>query len=150
MLSKPEDKFKRMLAAVFVLSLLPADAHRFATACSVAPRGSDEVAIVWGKSTTASHIRQLPSTNDLKQFYANWLKVRYGYQIAKFNAAYGTEFTSFTDLTESTFANLDAARKPIQADDAEFQPEMEAYVAATVKPGCPDYVKRVAWKRSKQ
>ncbi|GAB4405435.1 MAG: hypothetical protein OHK0021_17480 [Bryobacter sp.] len=142
-----------MWFAPFVLSLLPADLDRLGQACSVVPSTTRkmeiEVEIEWAEATGASQVRSLPSTSDVKQLYANWLKVRYRYQINSLNAAYGTDFTSFTDLTESSFAGFNASRPAVREDDLAFQSELDAFTLATVQAGCPASVSKVAWKRKR-
>lgn len=103
----------------------------------------------WGKDFAAGDLRRLASSHDWKQFYVNWLKVRYAYNIAKLNAAYGLESTSFTDLTESDFKTLDAKREALKKDDKDFWPDFEAYLVAQVRESCPASVTSVAWKRSR-
>jgi hypothetical protein len=134
---------------LYTLTLLPGDAERLGELCGAAPEKTEMVEIVWGREVTAAEVRALPSAHDWKQFYANWLKVKYRYQIAKLNAAYGTEFTSFTDLTESDFRGFDGKREAVRADDREFQGDFEAYLAGQIQAGCGAAVSKVAWKRKR-
>ncbi len=139
-----------MLAPLlYTISLLPAQAEQVPSLCAAAPPRTESVEISWSLPTTPATIRRLPASHDWKQFYANWLKVKYNYQIAQLNAAYATDFTSFTDLTESDFASLDAARPAVRDDDRVFWPDLESYILAQLKPACPASVTKVAWKRSR-
>lgn len=103
----------------------------------------------WGRDFALSDLRRLSSSHDWKQFYVNWLKVRYAYNIARLNEAYGLESTSFTDLTESDFRRLDTQRAAVQKDDKDFWGDFEEYLLAQVRSACPAAVAKVAWKRSR-
>lgn len=135
-----------MLAEIaYALSLLPSQEP----ACTAVPSGTRSVELRWAKQFAVGELRALTSSHDWKQFYVNWLKVRYAYNIGKLNAAYGLESTSFTDLTESDFKALDTNREAVQKDDKDFWTDFEAYLVSQVKESCPASVTSVAWKRSR-
>jgi hypothetical protein len=67
-------------------------------------------------------VRALPATDTRKQLYINFLKKRYGYQIASVNKAYGIEATAFTELESSDFSTVDASRTKV--DDLAFAAEL--------------------------
>ncbi len=135
-----------MLAQVLsIITLLPTQEP----SCAPAPAGTRTVELRWKSDFGIGPLRRLASSHDWKQFYVNWLKVRYAYNIAKLNAAYGLESTSFTDLTESDFKTLDATREAVKKDDKDFWADFEDYLAAQVRGTCPASVASVAWKRSR-
>jgi hypothetical protein len=135
-----------MLAeVVLTLALTPAQEPT----CRAATSATRSVELSWMDPFDMVKLRALPSSHDWKQFYVNWLKTRYAYNIERLNKAYGLESTSFTDLTESDFKTLDRKLEAVQKDDREFWPEFEAYLAAAVKDVCPAAVAKVAWKRKR-
>ncbi len=135
-----------MLAQVlYAITLLPTQEP----SCAAAPKGTGTVELRWGGDFAVGGLRRLGSSHDWKQFYVNWLKVRYAYNITKLNAAYGLESTSFTDLTESDFKTLDVKREAVQKDDKDFWVDFEAYLLVQVRESCPASVTSVAWKRSR-
>lgn len=135
-----------MLAQVlYVVTLLPTEEP----GCGRPPAGARAVELRWGRDFALSDLRRLSSSHDWKQFYVNWLKVRYAYNIARLNEAYGLESTSFTDLTESDFRRLDTQRAAVQKDDKDFWGDFEEYLLAQVRSACPAAVAKVAWKRSR-
>jgi hypothetical protein len=68
----------------------------------------------------AAELRLLSGTSEGKQIYIGFLKTKYGYQISKVNAEYGTDAQSFTELLESPMTQVDASRLAVRRDDAEF------------------------------
>ncbi len=127
-------------------SALAALGERISSACHAVRAEHASVELSWGRAVAASSVRALPSASDEKQFYAAWLKTKYAYQIGKLNEAYGTEFTSFTDLTESDFRSLDERRAAVVGDDKAFWADYEAYVASRTEEACG---RKVEWKRKR-
>ncbi len=108
--------------------------------------------LIWGGEVSAASLATQPSASDSKQFYIAWLKDRYDYNIARLNAAYGLESTSFSDLAESDFRQLDRSRPAVRKDDAAFLEQISAMtierVRSLVQPCAAG--RKVAWKRSRE
>lgn len=135
-------------ARVLEIDLTP----RIEAACKqVLQRDAQGLELEWGDVTGAAKLATLPSSAEGKQFYIAWLKDRYAYNITRLNEAYGLESTSFTDLTENDFRQVDRKRPAVAEDDRLFLLDL----AETVKqkldaifqscaPG-----RKTAWKRSR-
>lgn len=67
-----------------------------------------------------SWIRGLPSNSTGRQRYTDFLKKCHSGDIGRLNTAYGTEFTSFDELTRADWSRLDLKRSAVFADDREF------------------------------
>ena len=132
--------------------LAPKLKQRTEAACSLArSQKADGLELDWGEVTGAAALARLGSATEGKQFYIAWLKDRYGYNIARLNAAYGLEFTSFSDLAESDFSKVDRSRKAVREDDKEFLVTLEQ----TMEQKLSDWLqacgsaRKTAWKRSR-
>jgi hypothetical protein len=117
----------------------------------VLQQGAQGVELEWGDTTGAVQFASLPSSTDGKQFYIAWLKDRYAYNIARLNEAYGLEATSFTDLTENDFRQVDRKRPAVAEDDRLFLADLAATiqqrVEAIIQSCAPG--RKTAWKRSR-
>lgn len=125
---------------------------RVGRACEKAKAdGAVGVELVMGQPAGAPQLATQASATDGKQFYIAWLKDRYGYQIAKINEAYGLEMTSFSDLSESDFQNVDRKRKAVAEDDRLFLADLEVTLKQKVDlmfQACAPGLK-TAWKRNR-
>ena len=65
-------------------------------------------------------VRQWTEEAPGKQQYVQFLKDLYGYNIARFNEAYGLEAGSFTELLTYDYRRLDAQRPAVRRDDEAF------------------------------
>ena len=104
-----------------------------------------------GQQTGAAQLATQASATEGKQFYIGWLKDRYGYNIAKINEAYGLEMTSFSDLSESDFRQVDRKRKAVVEDDRLFLSDLESMLKQKVDEmfqACAAGLK-TAWKRKR-
>ena len=125
---------------------------RVERACAaVQERAAAGAELEWGDSAGAAALGTLPSGSEGKQFYIAWLKDRYGYNIARLNEAYGTEATSFSDLSENDFSKVDRRRAAVAADDKLFLSDLEVMLKQKTDelfqacaPGA-----RTAWKRNR-
>jgi hypothetical protein len=138
----------RVLESDFVEGLRP----RIETACkAIAARDGEGLELEWGEETGAAALARLASATDGKQFYVSWLKDRYGYNIARLNEAYGLDSTSFSDLAESDFRQVDRSRAAVREDDRLFL----EYLATTVQQKVAEMFqacapgRKVAWKRKR-
>ena len=114
-------------------------------------RGAVGVEIEWGDAAGASAIGTMASSSEGKQFYISWLKDRYRYNIAHINEAYGTEATSFSDLSENDFQKVDRRRPKVAEDDKLFLVDLEAMLKQKVDEmfqTCSP-VPKTAWKRKR-
>ncbi|MFN7541268.1 MAG: hypothetical protein ACK5TN_00495 [Acidobacteriota bacterium] len=106
--------------------------------------------LVWGGEVSAALLAAQPSASDSKQFYVAWLKDRYDYNIARLNAAYGLDSTSFSDLAELDFRQLDRSRPAVREDDALFLNLIASMTLDRVRSLLQSCAagRKVAWKRS--
>ena len=65
-------------------------------------------------------VRRMNEDAPAKQQYVQFLKELYGYNIGKFNEAYGVEAGSFTELLSYDYRKLDTRRPAVEKDDAAF------------------------------
>lgn len=117
----------------------------------VRQRAATGVELEWGDGAGAAAIATLPSSSEGKQFYIGWLKDRYRYNIAKINEAYGTESTSFSDLSENNFSKVDRSRPAVAEDDKLFLSDLEGMLKQKVDElfqACSP-VPKTAWKRNR-
>jgi hypothetical protein len=125
---------------------------RVGRACEkVKLEGATGAELVMGQETGARHLAMQNSATEGKQFYIAWLKDRYGYNIAKINEAYGLEMTSFSDLSESDFRQVDRKRKAVAEDDRLFLLDLESMLKQKVDEmfqACAAGFK-TAWKRNR-
>ena len=77
----------------------------------------------WILPPVAAELRLRSGTSEGKQIYIGFLKTKYGYQISKVNAEYGTDAQSFTELLELPLPQVDLSRPAVRRDDAEFDGE---------------------------
>jgi len=139
-------------ARVLEIDFLEGLELRLRSACkATVDRNAEGLELEWGGKTGATELARLSSAAEGKQFYVSWLKDRYSYNIARLNEAYGIESTSFSDLAESDFRNVDRTRVAVREDDRLFL----EYLASTMQqkvlekfqscaPG-----RKVAWKRNR-
>lgn len=104
------------------------------------------VELDWGEGPTARRLGGMAGETAGKQYYVAWLKDRYGYQIAKLNAAYGLEATSFSELLERDLGRVDRGREAVRRDDEDFLRDVREGVEAVVKPEVEDCVKGMRWR----
>ncbi len=135
------------------LDVQSAVATRVEAVCPALRKSAEShLELVWGGEVSAASLATQPSASDSKQFYIAWLKERYAYNIAHLNAAYGLESTSFSDLAESDFRQLDRSRPAVREDDALFlgllANMMLERVRNLLEPCTPG--RKVVWKRSRQ
>jgi hypothetical protein len=125
---------------------------RVGRACEkVKLEGAIGAELVMGQETGARQLATQPSASEGKQFYIGWLKDRYGYNVAKINEAYGLEMTSFSDLSESDFRQVDRKRKAVVEDDRLFLLDLESMLKQKVDEmfqACAAGLK-TAWKRNR-
>lgn len=125
---------------------------RVERACvAVRERPAAGAELEWGDGAGAAALGTLPSGSEGKQFYIAWLKDRYGYNIARINEAYGTEATSFSDLSENNFSRVDRARPAVAEDDKLFLADLEEMLKQKVDEmfqACSPGMK-TAWKRNR-
>lgn len=117
----------------------------------VRERAAVAVELEWGDGAGAAAIATLPSSSEGKQFYIAWLKDRYRYNIAKINESYGTEATSFSDLSENDFRKIDRSRPAVAEDDKLFLSDLEEMLKQKVDKlfqACSPAPK-TAWKRNR-
>jgi hypothetical protein len=88
-------------------------------ACRV-PKPPGFAGYKWILPRVAAELRRRSGTSEGKQIYIGFLKTKYGYQISKVNAEYGTDAQSFTELQESSLTQVDLSRPAVRVDDAEF------------------------------
>ena len=84
------------------------------TACAV-PKPAGFVGYRWRLPAVAAELRQMTGESPGKQIYIAFLKSKYGYQIVKLNADYGTDAQSFTELLDSPM------KRGLSAHDQEFE-----------------------------
>lgn len=87
-----------------------------AHAACATPKPADFIGYYWRLPFVAVELRQMSGDSPGKQIYINFLKSKYGYQIAAVNADFGTDAQSFTELLESPI------RSQSSKNDAEFDP----------------------------
>ncbi len=125
---------------------------RVGRACEKAKtNGAIGAELEMGQETGAQQLAVQASATEGKQFYIAWLKDRYGYNIAKINEAYGLEMTSFSDLSESDFRQVDRKRKAVAEDDRLFLADLESMLKQKVDEmfqACAAGFK-TAWKRKR-
>lgn len=125
---------------------------RVGRACTrVKGEGAVGAELAMGQETGAQQLATQASASEGKQFYIAWLKDRYGYNIAKINEAYGLEMTSFSDLSESDFRQVDRKRKAVDEDDRLFLADLESMLKLKVDEmfqACAAGLK-TAWKRNR-
>ncbi len=125
---------------------------RVGRACEKAKAdGAVGAELVMGQETGAPQLATQASATEGKQFYIAWLKDRYGYNIVKINEAYGLEMTSFSDLSESDFRQVDRKRKAVAEDDRLFLADLESMLKRKVDEmfqACTAGLK-TAWKRNR-
>ncbi len=125
---------------------------RVGHACEkVKAEGAVGAELEMGQETGALQLATLASASEGKQFYIGWLKDRYGYNIAKINEAYGLDMTSFSDLSESDFRQVDRKRKAVVEDDRLFLADLESMLKQKVDEmfqACAAGLK-TAWKRKR-
>jgi hypothetical protein len=80
-------------------------------------------------------LRRLGPDQAGKHYYINSLKDRYGYVVGELNRAFGTDFTSFTDLLAEDFRRLDLTREAVREHDAAILREIGNALAAIAGPG---------------
>ena len=84
------------------------------------PKQVGFVGYVWRLPAVAAELRQMTGESFGKQIYIAFLKAKYGYQISKLNADYGTDAQSFTELLESPM------KDGLAEHDAEFNRPVRA------------------------
>jgi hypothetical protein len=107
------------------------------------------VELEWGQGPTARRLGAMAGETAGKQYDVAWLKDRYGYQIAKLNAAYGLEATSFSELLERDLGRVDRVREAVRRDDEDFLRDVREGVEAVVKPAVSECRagSRVRWRK---
>lgn len=65
-------------------------------------------------------VRRMPEEAPAKQQYVQFLKDLYGYNIDRFNDAYGLAAGSFTELLTYDYRRLDPQRAAVRRDDEAF------------------------------
>ena len=65
-------------------------------------------------------VRRMDEERPAKQQYVMFLKEVYGYDINRWNAAYGLAAGSFTELLTLDWSRLDREREAVKRDDGEF------------------------------
>ena len=87
-----------------------------ARAACATPKPVDFIGYHWRLPPVAAQVRQMAGDSPGKQIYINFLKTKYGYQIASVNADFGTDAQSFTELLES----------PIRSQSSKYDAEFDA------------------------
>lgn len=113
-----------LLAAAVVISLSPwpdpFDAGFQARVAGRAVHG-EEIAFTPAPARAwVDAVRSMPEHTPAKQQYVQFLKDTYGYNIGAYNAAYGLDAGSFTELLTYDYRRLDRRRDAVVRDDGEF------------------------------
>ncbi len=87
---------------------------------------------IWD-SRRVDFYRALPAAAPGKTEYVRFLEDQYAGEIQSLNQAYGTQFTSFTDLSAATAWTLDTNQATVQQDDDLFMGRIAAVLYPLLK-----------------